>query len=87
MRTGRSDFDAVTGQAHFYRRVSERFALAGGKVADSDMLWEAVMAVPMPLEIAFVHLGSGQKRRYGALMLLFDEVEEVPEGQFRLNIR
>lgn len=45
------------------------------------------MAVPMPLETEFVHLSSAQKRRYGALILLFGEAEEALEGQFRFNIR
>jgi RNAse (barnase) inhibitor barstar len=33
-------------------------------------------SLPMPLEIEFVNLGKGQRRRYGALILLFDEAEE-----------
>lgn len=45
------------------------------------------MALPMPLEIELVYSGSGQKRRYGALIMLFGEAEEALEGQFRFNIR
>ncbi|MEM6161712.1 hypothetical protein AAH446_14345 [Erwinia sp. P6884] len=89
MRTERFDFDEIVDQAHFYRQFSERFALADGKVTDLDTLWETVMAplLPLPLEIEFIHLGSGQRRRYGALILLFDEAEEELEGQFRFNVR
>jgi len=29
----------------------------------------------------------GQKRRYGALILLFDEAEEELEGQLRFNVK
>ncbi|WNN44773.1 MULTISPECIES: barstar family protein [Winslowiella] len=83
------DFNQIVDQAHFYRQFSERFALAEGVIIDLDSLWDAVTAslLPLPLEIEFVHLGSGQKRRYGALILLFDEAEEELEGKLRFNVR
>ncbi|CAX61592.1 MULTISPECIES: barstar family protein [Erwinia] len=87
MRTEIFDFDEIVDQAHFYRQFSERFALADLNVKDLDSLWDAVTLLPLPLEIEFVHLGSGQKRRYGALILLFDEAEEELEGQLRFNVR
>lgn len=43
--------------------------------------------LPLPLEIEFVNLGRGQRRRYGALILLFDEAEEELEGQLHFNVR
>jgi len=43
--------------------------------------------MPLPLEIEFVNLGSGQRRRYGALILLFDEAEEELDGEFRFNVK
>lgn len=89
MRTEIFDFDEIVDQAHFYRQFSERFKLAERLVTDLDSLWDVVNAqtLPFPLEIAFIHLGTGQRRRYGALILLFDEAEEELEGQFRFNIR
>ncbi|MGB9095664.1 barstar family protein [Erwinia sp.] len=86
MRTEIFDFDEIVDQAHFYRQFSERFALVEVNVTDLDSLWEAVTALPVPLEIEFIHLGIGQKRRYGALILLFDEAEEELEGQLRFNV-
>ncbi|WLS79391.1 hypothetical protein Q3V30_02410 [Erwinia pyri] len=89
MRTETFDFDEIVDQAHFFRQFSERFALADLTVTDLDGLWEAVKAsvLPLPLEITFIHLGKGQKRRYGALILLFEEAEEELEGQLRFNVR
>lgn len=89
MRTEIFDFNEIVDQADFYRQFSERFGLAERSVTDLDSLWDVVNAetLPLPLEIAFVHLGTGQRRRYGALILLFDEAEEELDGQFRFNIR
>jgi ribonuclease inhibitor len=89
MKKERFDFNEIVDQAHFYRQFSERFALADRLVVDLDSLWDAVTGslIPLPVEIEFVHLGAGQKRRYGALILLFDEAEEELEGQLRFNIR
>ncbi|MFS2221342.1 hypothetical protein [Pantoea sp. B65] len=83
------DFNEIVDQAHFYRQFSERFALADRLITDLDTLWEVVTLslLPLPVEIEFINLGSGQKRRYGALILLFDEAEEELEGQLRFNIR
>ena len=80
------DFNEIVDQAHFYRQFSERFALKE-RIVDLDSLWDAVTEslLPLPLEIEFIHLGAGQKRRYGALILLFDEAEEELEGQLRFN--
>jgi len=89
MRTEIFDFDEIVDQSHFYRQFSERFALADQRISDLDSLWDVVNAevFPLPLEIVFINLGSGQKRRYGALILLFDEAEEELEGRLRFNIR
>ncbi|MGS8722752.1 barstar family protein, partial [Salmonella enterica subsp. enterica serovar Infantis] len=47
------------------------------KVSDLVKLWDAVMRdiLPLKLEIEFVHLTDKLSRRYGALILLFDEAE------------
>ncbi|MCQ4095990.1 hypothetical protein NOM73_17065 [Erwinia persicina] len=89
MRKERFDFNEIVDQAHFYRQFSERFGLAVGEIADLDSLWDAIIQprIPLPLEIEFIHLGSGQKRRYDALILLFDEAEEELDGQLHFNVR
>lgn len=87
MRTEIFDFDEIVDQAHFYRQFSERFALADLVVTDLDTLWNAVQLLPLPAGIEFIHLGTGQRRRYGALILMFEEAEEELEGRLRFNVR
>ena len=87
MRTEIFDFDEIVDQAHFYRQFSERFALADLLVTDLDTLWDAVQLLPLPVGIEFIHLGTGQRRRYGALILMFEEAEEELEGRLRFNVR
>ncbi|QHM73634.1 barstar family protein [Mixta intestinalis] len=89
MRKETFDFNEIVDQAHFYRQFCERFTLSDSLIFDLDSLWDAVIesVLPLPVEIEFIHLGAGQKRRYGALILLFDEAEEELEGQLRFNIR
>lgn len=89
MKTERFDFDEIVDQSHFFRQFSERFDLEAHRISDLDALWEVITgeALPMPLEIEFINLGKGQKRRYGALILLFEEAEEELEGQLRFNIK
>ena len=52
-------------------------------------VWDVLMndVLPLPLEIEFVHLGEKTRRRFGALILLFDEAEEELEGHLRFNVR
>ncbi len=68
----------------FGRSTSER-----GSVSNLDMLWDVVTGdrLPLPLEIEFTHLPEKLRRRFGALILLFDEAEEELEGQLRFNVR
>ncbi|MDL4915646.1 MAG: hypothetical protein QRY16_18300 [Enterobacterales bacterium endosymbiont of Blomia tropicalis] len=89
MKIERFDFNEIVDQAHFFRQFSERFAIDDRRICDLDGLWSIVTSetLPMPLEIEFVNLGKGQKRRYGALILLFDEAEEELEGQLHFNIK
>ena len=89
MRTERFDFNEIVDQAHFYRQFCERFALADRTIHDLDDLWDVITGqhLPLPLEITFINLGKGQKRRYGALILLFDDAEEELEGQLRFNVQ
>ncbi|ECO5909717.1 hypothetical protein FYD77_14065 [Salmonella enterica] len=83
------DFDDIKNQSDFYREFTQTFGLASEKVSALDSLWDAVISdvLPLPLEIEFVHLPDKQRRRYGALILLFDEAEEELEGRLRFNVR
>ena len=89
MRTERFDFDEIVDQAHFYRQFSDRFALADLAINDLDDLWVAFVGdkLRLPVVFFFLNLGNGHTRRYGALILLFDEAEEELEGQLRFNIK
>ncbi|EBJ4737737.1 hypothetical protein DVH94_15940 [Salmonella enterica] len=83
------DFDDIKNQSDFYREFTQTFGLASEKVSDLDSLWDAVISdvLPLPLEIEFAHLPDKLRRRYGALILLFDEAEEELEGRLRFNVR
>jgi ribonuclease inhibitor len=82
------DFDEIDDQTAFYQDFSRQFSLDRSKIIDLDSLWNVVTSeLPMPLEIEFIHLPEKLRRRFGALILLFDEAEEELEGQLRFNIR
>lgn len=83
------DFDEIEDQGDFYREFARHFALERGQISDLDTLRSAVTGrqMPLPLEIEFTHLSEKQRRRYGALILLFDEAEEELEGMLRFNVR
>jgi len=88
MNTYTFDFDEIDDQPAFYRNFSRQFSLDRDKVSDLDTLWHVVTSeLPVPLEIEFIHLPEKLRRRFGALILLFDEAEEELEGQLRFNIR
>lgn len=82
------DFDEIGDQSDFYREFARLFTLKSGLVRDLDSLWDVITGnqLPLPLEIEFVHLDERQRRRYGALILLFDEAEEELEGMLRFNL-
>ncbi|WP_318363359.1 barstar family protein [Enterobacter sp.] len=83
------DFDEIEDQTDFYREFARAFNVERAKVHDLDSLWDVVTggALPVPLEIEFLHLADKERRRYGALILLFDEAEEELEGALRFNVR
>lgn len=83
------DFDEIIDQADFYRDFARQVGLPKQQVNNLDSLWDVVTegGVPLPLEIEFVHLSEENRRRFGALILLFDEAEEELDGQLRFNIR
>jgi len=83
------DFDEIDSQEDFWHEFSRTFGLERGKVTDLDSLWEVIISggLPMPLEIEFIHLPEKLRRRFGALILLFDEAEEELQGQLRFNVQ
>lgn len=83
------DFDEIEDQGDFYREFARLFALDREKIRDLDTLWDMVTSkeIPLPVEIEFLHLDEKQRRRYGALILLFDEAEEELEGMLRFNVQ
>ncbi|BBQ82017.1 MULTISPECIES: barstar family protein [Enterobacteriaceae] len=83
------DFDEIEDQGDFYREFARLFALDRESIRDLDALWSVVTGphMPLPLEIEFSHLSEKQRRRYGALILLFDEAEEELEGMLRFNVQ
>ncbi|MBZ0058077.1 barstar family protein [Leclercia adecarboxylata] len=83
------DFDEIDSQEDFYREFSRAFGMGQESVTDLDSLWDIVTSsqLPLPLEIEFIHLPEKLRRRFGALILLFDEAEEELEGQIRFNVR
>ena len=89
MTTYTFDFDEIAEQQDFYREFSRTFELYQDKVNKLDSLCDAVPGglIPLPLDIEFIHLNDKQRRRFGALILLFDEAEEELEGELRFNAR
>lgn len=83
------DFDEIDSQEDFYREFTRLFALERDRVTNLDSLWDVVTGdvLPLPLEIEFIHLPDKLRRRFGALILLFDEAEDELEGQLRFNAR
>lgn len=71
------------------KTFTANFVAQQAKVTDLDSLWDVVIGdlLPMPLELEFIHLPDKLRRRFGALVLLFDEAEEELEGQLRFNVR
>lgn len=82
------DFNQINDQPEFYRLFTQMFSFEKKQIHDLDSLWDVVVgSLPLPVEIEFIHLPEIQRRRYGALILLFDEAEEELEGQLHFNVR
>ncbi|MFC0228136.1 barstar family protein [Serratia aquatilis] len=82
------DFNQIPDLPAFYRRFADQFALGEGFGANLDALWDTVTGgIRLPVEIEFINLNARRKRRFGAIILLFEEAEEELEGQLRFNIR
>ncbi|WP_114192528.1 barstar family protein [Edaphovirga cremea] len=81
------DFNHIVDLPHFYSEFSREFALSEEFGANLDALWDAVTGqIDLPVEIDFINLTSRKKRRFGALVLLFEEAEEELEGGLRFNV-
>ena len=82
------DFEQIQDVPTFYRDFAHKFALDEGFGANLDALWDVVTGdISLPVEIEFLNLNARSKRRFGAIILLFEEAEEELEGNLRFNIR
>ncbi|CNE51590.1 barstar family protein [Yersinia nurmii] len=82
------DFDHIADLPAFYHDFSQKFCLGEDFGANLDALWDTVTgAISLPVEIEFIHLNHRRKRRFGAIILLFEEAEEELSGSLRFNIR
>lgn len=82
------DFDQIADFPAFYRDFCRQCALTEPNIDNLDDLWQWVtQGLPLPMEIEFINLTSAKKRRFGALILLFDEAEEELDGRMRFNLR
>lgn len=82
------DFHHIASKEEFYRAFSRTFGLEPREINDLDTLWDVVTggSIPLPQEIVFTHLSKATLRRFGALILLFEEAEEELEGRLRFNV-
>lgn len=82
------DFDQIPDLTAFYREFDRQFALSEPYDANLDGLWHTVInRLTLPVEIEFMNLNASRRRRFGALILLFDEAEEELQGQLHFNVR
>lgn len=81
------DFHHIADVPAFYREFSHQFALDEHFGANLDALWDVVTGgIGLPVEIEFIHLNAAKKRRFGALILLFEAAEEELYGELLFNI-
>lgn len=81
------DFNHIPDLAAFYVDFARQFSLGEQFGANLDALWDEVTgSIALPVEVDFINLNAGRKRRFGALVLLFEEAEEELEGALRLNL-
>lgn len=80
------DFSHIADLPAFYRQFSQTFSLDGEFGNNLDALWDVVTAgIKLPVEIEFINFNGHKKRRFAALVLLFEEAEEELEGALRFN--
>lgn len=81
------DFNHIPDLPAFYGEFARQFELTDEFGANLDALWDEVTGgITLPVEIDFLNLNASRKRRFGALILLFEEAEEELEGELRLNL-
>jgi ribonuclease inhibitor len=81
------DFNHIPDLPAFYGEFARQFELTDEFGANLDALWDEVTGgIALPVEIDFLNLNTSRKRRFGALILLFEEAEEELEGELRLNL-
>ncbi|MFO6299336.1 barstar family protein [Rahnella selenatireducens] len=81
------DFNHIPDLPAFYGEFVRQFELTDEFGANLDALWDEVTGgIALPVEIDFLNLNASRKRRFGALILLFEEAEEELEGELRLNL-
>lgn len=81
------DFNHIPDLPAFYAEFVRQFALTESFGANLDALWDEVTGgIALPVEIDFINLTASRKRRFGALILLFEEAEDELEGELRLNL-
>lgn len=81
------DFNHIPDLPAFYGEFTRQFELTDEFGANLDALWDEVTGgIALPVEIDFLNLNASRKRRFGALILLFEEAEEELEGELRLNL-
>ena len=81
------DFNHIPDLPAFYAEFVRQFELTERFGANLDALWDEVTGgITLPVEIEFINLNASRKRRFGALILLFEEAEEELEGELRLNL-
>ncbi|MCC3702461.1 barstar family protein [Rouxiella badensis] len=81
------DFNHIPDLAAFYADFSRQFTLSEQFGANLDALWDEVTGgIALPVEIDFTNLNAGRKRRFGSLVLLFEEAEEELDGALRFNL-
>ncbi|QLK59648.1 hypothetical protein GE278_02110 [Enterobacteriaceae bacterium Kacie_13] len=81
------DFNHIPDLPAFYAEFARQFSLTESFGANLDALWDEVTGgIALPVEIDFINLNASRKRRFGALILLFEEAEEELEGELRLNL-
>ncbi|TCV96600.1 barstar family protein [Biostraticola tofi] len=81
------DFNQIPNLGAFYRDFGRQFSLELTEETNLDDLWLTVtQQLPLPVEIEFLHLNASKKRRFGALILLFEEAEEELDGKLRFNL-
>ncbi|MGL6018693.1 MAG: barstar family protein [Gibbsiella quercinecans] len=81
------DFNQIADLPAFYRAFAQKFALDEGFGANLDALWDVVTGgIRLPVEIEFTNLSTRSKRRFGAIILLFEEAEEELDGGLHFNM-